>query len=236
MTLAACALLASLLVTAAAAGSEVPRGAIVYADRLEDIRHSSKPAPIESLYELGMAVADTLALSVASMDESTLERTRRLLAGFEVVPDGVYEGAIPDPAFFAGLAREHGDAADTAFFRSVSATTVSGVLPIYVEQQTDYSGCTRFGTGSLVETYGTWRTFRRNHPHRYVERASRELEAVTDELLTADCACGDRASVAGELRAFLSRYAGDAAGKRVRARLKEIESGKGKVRERCVSG
>jgi len=72
-------------------------------------------------------------------------------------------------------------------------------LPSYIEQQTDYSGCTRFGGMTLVEVYGVWLEFQRRFPDRYVSAAKEETEAVLHELTQSTCACGNAAGVEQEL-------------------------------------
>jgi hypothetical protein len=62
----------------------------------------------------------------------------------------------PDADYFVTLARAHGDAADRAFFSALKVTYPDSVWPVYVEQQTDAGGCTRFGSGALVEAYRSW--------------------------------------------------------------------------------
>jgi len=209
----------TILLVLSHAASVAAGAASSYPALLARVRNSPPPAPIEELFELGMSTGDSLALP-----------------GFTILDDGIYEGSIPDPAFFAELARRHGDAADTAFFAAFGATSASGILPVYVEQMTDYSGCTRFGTGSLVETYGLWRAFLALYPHRYEKRARDQVDEVLDELVSGECACEGRAAVMRELELFLSKYPRDRSSARVRERLRDVRSGTAKVREHCRPG
>jgi len=84
----------------------------------------------------------------------------------------------PDPAYFAKLAAARGDSADRAFFAALKATYPEPVWPVYIEQQTDYSGCTRFGSMSLVDTFHAWAQFQRGCPDRYVAAAKHEVGLV----------------------------------------------------------
>ena len=224
-------LLFSFLV-AGAASADAPPGAYAYADLFERVRTSARPAPIESLLVFGLAVGDSLP-PLDQMDDSTLARTASLMQGFELLHDGVYEGLAPNFAFFDSLAREKGDDADVAIFRTIRATMNDGYMPSYVQQQTDYSGCTRFGSGALVEAYGLWKSFLERYPGRYVARSTMDFEDVRDELLSGDCACDDRASVVRELDLFLKRYPRGVFPGLVRARREEVRSGKAKIREHC---
>ena len=73
----------------------------------------------------------------------------------------------PDVKYFGGLARAYGDQADRAFFAALAATYPDSVWPVYVEQQTDLGGCTRFGTLNVVGEYVRWADFLKRHPTRY---------------------------------------------------------------------
>ncbi|MEP7028100.1 MAG: hypothetical protein ABI960_05855 [Candidatus Eisenbacteria bacterium] len=210
---------------------------------MERVRRAPHNAPIEVLYKLGMTIADSLSgvradggeSPIALMDDSTFAGTARLMTGFDLIR-GEVEGALPDPDFFLALARAHGGAADVEAFRAVQATMGSGYLPVWIQQQTDHSGCTRFGTGSLVDTYAIWRTFSSKYPGRYAERAREELSSLEVALLEDGCACGDRASVVRELRLFLRRFPKGRRAERIRARLRQVESGAARIKENCISG
>jgi hypothetical protein len=138
--------------------------------------------------------------------------------------------------YFLALAQEKGDSADVAFFRTSTATHDAGDWPVYSEQITDETGCTRFGTGSLVRSYAAWAGFRVRYPHRYARWAAEELGDIEDEFTGGDCACDDRASVVRELRQFLQRFPSARIAASVRARIRGITSGKIAIRERCRPG
>jgi hypothetical protein len=240
--LAAAALVACALfptTAGAQSGTTIPRVAFEYARLLERIEHSARPAPIESLYELGFAVGDSLLSPgpvgepITTMDDSTFARTGRLVRGFDLLRDEV-EGVLPDFDFFSDLASRRGDSVDVAFFRGMKATMGKRVMPVYVQQQTDYSGCTRFGSGALVADYDRWQGFPTSG--RFARRAHETLGDVASALLEGECACGDRSSVVKELRLFLERHPRGFMSDRVRARLRDVESGKAKIREHCTPG
>jgi len=141
----------------------------------------------------------------------------------------------PDVVFFRRLAAR-GDPADRAFFAALSSTYPESVWPIYIEQQTDFSGCTRFGSGTLVSAYLTWVAVKRQHPKRYEEASSGHLNDIIRALTESTCACGDRASVEQELTEFLQRAGASDARTRVEARLAAVRSDRAKIRFTCVSG
>lgn len=142
----------------------------------------------------------------------------------------------PDPDYFVKLAAARGDAADRAFFSALKATHPESVWPVYVEQQTDYSGCIRFGSMSLVETYGVWASFQRRFGGRYAAGTLKEIDAVLEALTTATCACRDAASVERELQRFQRDFPLSPARAAIDRRLQAIRDGRSDIRPSCVSG
>jgi len=140
-----------------------------------------------------------------------------------------------DVVFFGRLATR-GDRADHAFFAALSSTYPESVWPVYIEQQTDFSGCTRFGSGTLVSTYLTWAAVRRQYPKRYEVASSSHLGDIIKELTASTCACGDRASVEQELTEFLRRAEASDVRTRVEARLAAVRRDRANVRFTCISG
>ena len=142
----------------------------------------------------------------------------------------------PDPDYFVKLAAVRGGEADRAFFAALQATYPDGVWPSYVAQQTDYSGCTRFGSMSLVETYRAWSDFQRRYPTRYGEGAGREMNAVLEALTHSTCACGDMTAVDQELDSFVRTFPDSPAQPLVKQRLDAVRAGRSDVRASCLSG
>ena len=105
-----------------------------------------------------------------SLPDEEFQRLGRDLPGAILNRDEVVF-VEPDPDYFTRLAAARGDGADRAFFSAFKATYPESVWPLYVEQQTDYGGCTRFGSLTLVETYRTWFDFQRTFPGRYIAGA-----------------------------------------------------------------
>jgi hypothetical protein len=141
----------------------------------------------------------------------------------------------PDVAFFSKLSAR-GDAADRAFFAALSFTYPESVWPVYTEPQTDFSGCTRFGSGTLVSTYFTWKAVTQQYPKHYDEATNRQLVDVINALTESTCACADRASVEQEFTEFLRHGEASEVRTRVAQRLAAIRSGRAQFRFRCISG
>jgi hypothetical protein len=147
------------------------------------------------------------------------------------------QGVVVDPAFFLELATRHGDKADRVFFVNYRKTFPGGYQwPVYVEQQTDVTGCTRYGRGDLVAVYGMWSSFVNAYPANYVDEARSYLEAVSHELTSGTCACGDARTVIKELSQFVASFPNDKITPQVERRLNSVVEGKSTIRFNCLSG
>lgn len=170
-----------------------------------------------------------------SLPDEEFQRLRRDLPGAILNRDEVVF-VEPDPDYFTKLAAARGDRADRAFFSAFKATYPESVWPLYVEQQTDYGGCTRFGSMTLVETYRTWFDFQRTFRGRYAAGAQKETDAVIERLTTSTCACGDLASVERELQRFRRRFPTSPARARIDQRLQAVRARRSDIRTSCVAG
>ena len=180
------------------------------------------------------ALREALIQKLESLDDAefkNLQRLQGLLINREEV---VF--IKPDVDYFTKLAAARGDEADRAFFAALKATYPESVWPIYIEQQTDYSGCTRFGGMTLVEAYRVWLEFQRRFPDRYVNGAKEETEAVLHELTQSTCACGNAAGVEQELEQFLRRFPESPARVRIDQRLQSLRNRRSDIRPNCTSG
>lgn len=83
----------------------------------------------------------------------------------------------PDPRFFLTLAKRLGDKASVDFFEAFTKSAPEA-HPVYIEEQTDYSGCIRFGTMSLVDSYKQWTDFGKKYPNRYANEV--RAKAICD--------------------------------------------------------
>ena len=144
--------------------------------------------------------------------------------------------AEPDPTYFLHLSERHGRAVDRAFFLAYSRTYPKPVWPVYREQQTDYSGCTLFGGGELTNTYSIWHDFRRRFPRSYRSFVKNILQDIEDEVVKPTCACGDKASVVGELSTFSKRFPDSRAAAAAAKRAQEVRESRSGFRFHCISG
>ena len=142
----------------------------------------------------------------------------------------------PDVRFFGALARAHGDAADRAFFAALKATYPDSVWPAYIEQQTDDTGCTRFGSLSVAAAYVRWVDFRKRYPTRYRDEATEQARAAFERLTGSTCACGDAVGVERELEQALRDVHAPGPRAAVERRLQEVRAGRADIRGHCHSG
>jgi len=197
---------------------------------------AASPGRIEAAYDAIGPVREALLRAVLeSLPEHEFLALRRDLNGLLISRDeAIY--VEPDVTFFAKLSAARGDRADRAYFAALRSTYPRSVWPVYVEQQTDVSWCTRFGSQTLVSTYLTWTAFRQQYPRRYAVAAGTHVNDVVGALTESTCACGDRASVERELGEFLRRVNGSAVRTQVERRVAALRSGPSSFRFNCQSG
>ena len=230
---------AAILMTAMAQMSATDRIAITNYQSVVQIAQAGRtPRGIENAFNSLVTLEQTLIRGNPSLLESLsndeFQQLERQLPGALLNRDEILF-LKPDPDFFAKLATVRGDEADKRFFAGLKATYPDAVWPVYVEQQTDYSGCTTFGSGKLVETYRRWLEFRSAFPNRYVEAATKELQSVSEALLST-CPCEDMSVIQRELARFVQTFPGSPLRARIEQVMTEIQMGKSNIRPRCHSG
>ena len=197
---------------------------------------------VEDAYDLSKSVEHLLTdyeegtgYLLESVSDEEFSRLSKELEGMLINREEIIF-ARPDVDFWSSLARKNGDSADKAFFSALKKTYPNSVWPVYNEQQTDVTGCTRFGSLSLVKTYGIWKHFRAAFHNRYKSFVEAESEAVTEEIATSTCACGKLAGARKEITEFLRLYPKSPVTKRLKERLRKLKTGKSEIRESCLSG
>jgi len=190
---------------------------------------------LTSLRETLLRVKDDRNTVLESLSEAELLNLERDLPGVMLSREEVVY-VEPDVAYFERLATTNGDEADRAFFLALKATYQGTVWPVYIEQQTDYSGCTRFGSMSLVDVYRVWSEFRGKYPDRYTAQAKTEAGHVLEELTTSTCACGDVAEIVQELKRFRARFPTSPVRSKIDARLEALRTHRSNIRTYCRSG
>ena len=141
----------------------------------------------------------------------------------------------PVPRFFTELAARVGDRADQRFAAALAATHPDSHWPVYVEPQTDYSGCTAFGDGRIWSVYSAWSAMEREFPGRYTSAVARQRKTIEEAITRSTCACGDAASVVEELKRIAAALTpADPIFPAVRLRLAAVEEGRSNIRFGCI--
>jgi hypothetical protein len=213
-----------------------------YRMALTAVESRATGATIEDIFGKARVVGDALQEPVGdgrstleSLTPQAFEELQKTLRGLIVNRDEVIL-VRPDADFFVALAAKYGTAEDRRFFAAYKTTYPDSVWPVYVQQQTDYSGCTAFGDGKLVAMYRLWSRFHRDVPGNYSDDAHAEWRRVGSELTTSTCACGDRSSVERELQQFLDAFPGAPGTSTIASRLRELKEGRSAIRLNCSSG
>lgn len=196
---------------------------------------------MEKAFEAGEALSRTLLTPAArgvAMEALSAQRYSEMRDSTEGMIFVCNEVVVarPDGEYFLHLAERFGRPADVEFFQNRLRTYPEGVWPSYVEQQTDITGCTRFGNDELIERYRDWRRFRERHPDAYVAAVAHELQEIEREMADSTCACGSREEVRASLRTFANVFADSPASSRVKERLSALDNGHSDIRFACVSG
>lgn len=214
----------------------------VYQATIKSAESRTTAGGIEAAFTALASVREALTLGrgnnpsvLESLSDAEFERLQRELPGALVNREETLF-IEPDPDYFMKLAAAHGDQADRRFFAAFKTTYPKSIWPIYVEQQTDYSGCTAFGTGNLVEAYRVWSSFQSAFPNRYVAAARKELSGVSAALTESTCACEDASSVQRELQRFVQMFPASPLRAKIDERLKALQAGRSDIRVRCISG
>jgi hypothetical protein len=225
-TLAACL----LLTTAGLAAATVIRPVALqaYLAELAAVEQAQGPASMEPLLAAAEAAQDAL-MQLEDGDRAWIEvvdepgfaalqqelRGLRLARGYDVY-------AQPDPAFLRQLADRQGRPEDLVFFRLYERYWSAEMLPQYLSMGTRPTPCVRFGEGVLPQLYAEWQDFAARYPGAYVAFTRQTLRDLEEAVALGVCACGDEASVTGELRGFLKRFPASPVSPQVRMRLREL--------------
>lgn len=204
-----------------------------YERLLRTIEYGSERSSLEPLADFQEKFSGRLSeIERLKDDEFTVFKTR--MRGFLINREEVVF-AKPDNEFFQKLAARKGLPADIAFFDLRSRLRPDSIWAAYIEQQTDYSGCTLYGTGMLTELYGLLNSFKEKYPTAYVQMVSDELDYIKDALTTGTCACGGLPSAIKEFELFIERYPNAEITPRLRDRKSNTDE-KSKIRRFCTSG
>ena len=222
-----------------AAEVEIPSALEAYATAVDDLLESRGKQPIEPVFEAGMKAAPQVQAILPDLSEEQYQQVQREMKGFIVVR-GEHQTTIVRPSvdYFRSLARKQGTKADRDFFANYQRTEPdgNGPFPAYIQQQTDESGCTRFGGKLMVDLYRAWLTFRTTYPDAYATEAQGEIDSLESELRSGICACEDAGKTTAGLQAFVDAFPDLPITPKIRSRIAQIRSGKSSFRFNCRAG
>lgn len=197
---------------------------------------------VEAAFEAITTLRDALTREVAdggtlleSLPDADYQRLEKELKGVLINREEIIL-VRPDNDFWIKLAATKGYDADKAFFAAFYKTYPDDVWPVYNEQQTDVTGCTRFGSLSLVSTYRLWTKFKVKFGSRYGSAVKVEVDAVLEELTQSTCACGTKAQFKRELEEFNRAFPKSPVRSKIDKRLRDLRLGRSEVRASCQSG
>ena len=241
----ACILCASVITPSVVRADPLPDSCLVrirdYEDELVRAHRARRPYSLEPLWTKAQRVEAALLGSsdgsfapLYALSEKEFDALRIRMRSFEFDRE-IHETARVREDSMSTLARHVGAPADTAFWNRI-ATFDSWGMPSYVEPITDETACTAFGTDRLVAAYAAWTTYRKHFPQSYAKDVAAHVDDVTRALLHDQCACGDSSSVVAEYLTFLKRFPKDPLAPRVRERLRDLRTGRARMRYHCLPG
>ncbi len=206
-----------------------------YKEHVDRIEKFTKKVSLLELIQEGTAIADKLRPVIEGLSDADYEIVEKNMKGFTV---NRYEVIViePDTAFFAALAKQHGTDNDNIYFQFRREWMPEGFWPVYINLQTDVGGCTRFGEGYLANLYKKGNTLLPKMTGYYAEETTKILKAVSYQLTSGTCACGDQQSVIKELKLFLEHNPKSEITKMVENRLEDVQKQRSAMQYQCTGG
>jgi hypothetical protein len=209
-----------------------------YVAALNRLTSHAPDTSLEDVYSRAARLGEALLSppsALESMPEVEFQALRKQLPGFILNREEVLI-AQPEPSYFLDLAKRYGQPVDRAFFGLQSRGRPDGVWPVYMQQQTAYSGCTLFGQGKLVDSYRGWRHFRSEFHQAYDRFVTQALADIEEQVARSTCACGDPDSVSTELAEFAAAFPESAVAGAAASRARAVREHRSTIRFNCLSG
>lgn len=204
-----------------------------YSVALKKYQKQRKPVSIESVYRKGKALSDKWE-KLEALDDNEYSRFKRKMKGFLVNRQEVVF-VEPDLKFFENQSRRYGLNSDVAYFKLMQRVKPDSVWAAYIEQQTDVTGCTKYGSGLLTRLYGDLLRFKKAYPNKYVADIKNEVDDIIAEFSVSGCSCGSFDGVLKEFRLFIKTYPKDPNTTKIRKNLTQIKTQQD-FRPNCHSG
>lgn len=204
-----------------------------YSSALKNFQAGKSRASLENVLQKGEAVGEKLD-DLENLSETDYRRLEKKMKGF-LVNRTELVFIEPDLKFFSNLAAKRGTKADVAFFRLMREFKPDNVWASYIEQQTDITGCTKYGNGLMTSLYAKALQFKRNYPQSYASEINEEIDGIFSRFSDIVCACGDRNSVLKEFRLFIKTFPKDKNTRAVKKNLTTLVKSKD-ARFYCKTG
>ncbi|MDQ3323900.1 MAG: hypothetical protein M3525_15915 [Acidobacteriota bacterium] len=206
-----------------------------YVQALKNLENGKSRQSIEAVYRKGAIFSDRLD-ELENLSEADYALFEKKMKGF-IINRNATIFVKPDAKFFGSLAQRRGTKMDIAFFTFLKRLRPDGVWSAYIAQQTDYSGCTIYGTGILTEMYKRAKQFKRQYPSAYIPELNETIFDIKERFTSSTCACSSNsADVVREFRLFIKTFPKDEITPLVRKRLADVIKNKTEIRFGCLSG
>lgn len=204
-----------------------------YASALWRYQVKGNRRSVEGLINKGKYVDEKIE-EIEALSEADYSLLKRKMKGFTVNREEILL-IEPDLKFFLNFSRRHGTPVDIAYFILMRKIKPDDVGAAYIEQQTDYSGCTVYGEGLLSKLYGEILKFKRKYPYAYSGSIAEAKDEILEEFSENGCSCGNATGVVKEFRLFTRTYPKDKNTPKIRANLSQLKK-PGFFRFNCHSG
>lgn len=188
---------------------KIPNELKIYSKAYKDAQNSMQPQPIENIYKLGEEAkaaffannSDELISNIVWDEGDAREKFEKKMA--QLVPGyQIQQGAElfyyeTDSKAFLELAKKSGREKDIEFFKFYNQNFPNGeIWPSYVEQQTDITACTKYGSPEYLEFYKSWSGFIEKYPEGYYSDLAKKYLSGFD--VSSRCSCDSKeASIIG---------------------------------------
>lgn len=205
----------------------------MYSTALQQYKNQNKKSSVELVIIKGNRVAGEYD-DLEKLTVSEYELLKRRMIGFDINREEVLY-IVPDSRYFFNLAKTHGIAADLEYFKLMQRIKPGNVWAAYRQQQTDVTGCTIYGNGSLTQLYGKALRFKHRFPKSFTSNINEAIQDILEEFSEGGCACGSSDSVVKEFDLFIRYYPKDPNTTKIKANLRQIKK-QGNFRYNCHSG
>ena len=227
--------LTSIAIIALADSSSLLKEVRQYGEKIDRIEKSAGKVSLQEIVQEGTSMADKLRPVIEELSESDYDFVLKNMKGFAI---GRQEAVFiePDTVFFSSLAKKVGIEDDRLYFHFLNEVMPDGSWPVYVEQQTDVGGCTKYGEGYLSNLYKKGNALLPKVTGYYSKGVKRIVRHLSDKLVSGTCACGDRQSVIKELRLFLELNKESDIVAKVKKRLEVVQKDRSTMEFNCIGG